>query len=99
MYVDLLVFPAASSPNISSRISFDPKILPIILDICPPMLAVRLPQQLYRLGGGRSQARGSNSSAKKVRQPQYRAAIVKFVQVKAHETVRSVCRRGVLGQW
>ena len=33
----VLVFPAASSPNMSNRISFDPKILPIILDICPPI--------------------------------------------------------------
>ena len=35
---DVLVFPAASSPSMSSRISFDPKILAIILDICPPMV-------------------------------------------------------------
>lgn len=34
----LLVLPAASSPNISSLISLDPKILPIILDIWPPIL-------------------------------------------------------------
>jgi hypothetical protein len=39
-FVDLLVFPAASRPSISRRISFDPKILPIILEICPPILAV-----------------------------------------------------------
>lgn len=53
---DLLVLPAASSPNISSRISFEPKILPIILDICPPMLAVMLPQQLCKFAGGSCQA-------------------------------------------
>ena len=38
--VDLLVFPAASRPSMSRRISFDPKILPIILEICPPIFAV-----------------------------------------------------------
>ncbi len=32
-----LVFPAASNPNMSNRISLDPKILPIILEIWPPM--------------------------------------------------------------
>jgi hypothetical protein len=32
-----LVFPAASSPSISRRISFDPKILAIILEMEPPM--------------------------------------------------------------
>ena len=35
---DLLVFPAASRPNMSRRISFDPKILPIILETWPPMV-------------------------------------------------------------
>lgn len=38
--VILLVFPAASRPSINRRISFDPKILPIILEICPPIPAV-----------------------------------------------------------
>jgi hypothetical protein len=94
--VDLLVFPAASRPNISSRISFDPKILPIILDICPPMLAVRLPQQLCRFRRGRSQVREGDLSAKKVRPPRYIAAIVRFVRGKAHETFRRIYRRGVL---
>lgn len=36
---DVLVLPAASSPSINSRISLDPKILFIILDICPPMVS------------------------------------------------------------
>ena len=40
-YGDILVFPAASRPSISSRISLDPKILPIIFDIDPPILFVR----------------------------------------------------------
>ena len=35
---DVLVFPAASSPSMRRRISLDPKILPIILETCPPML-------------------------------------------------------------
>lgn len=39
---DVLVFPAASRPNMSRRISLDPKILPMIFDTCPPILAVRL---------------------------------------------------------
>ncbi len=34
----ILVFPAASNPSMSRRISLDPKILPIILDIWPPMV-------------------------------------------------------------
>ncbi len=34
-----LVFPAASSPNINSRISFDPNIFPMIFDTWPPMTA------------------------------------------------------------
>ena len=33
----LLVLPAASSPSISSRISFDPKILFIIFEMDPPI--------------------------------------------------------------
>lgn len=37
----VLVFPAASKPSMSRRISFDPKILPIILEIWPPMMAER----------------------------------------------------------
>ncbi len=36
----VLVFPAASRPSINRRISFDPKILPIIFEIEPPMLLV-----------------------------------------------------------
>lgn len=36
----LLVFPAASSPSISRRISLDPKILPIIFEIEAPIVAV-----------------------------------------------------------
>jgi hypothetical protein len=36
----VLVFPAASRPSISRRISFDPKILSRILDTDPPMLTV-----------------------------------------------------------
>lgn len=35
---DQLVFPAASSPNINRRISFDPKILPITFETCPPIV-------------------------------------------------------------
>ena len=55
-FVDLLVFPAASRPSISRRISFDPKILPIILEICPPIFAVLgLPQQ--QLFGWREDSR------------------------------------------
>lgn len=37
-HLHILVFPAASNPNMSNRISFDPKIFPIILEICPPMM-------------------------------------------------------------
>ena len=36
---DVLVFPAASSPSISRRISLDPKILFIILEIEAPIVA------------------------------------------------------------
>lgn len=36
----LLVLPAASSPNIKRRISFDPKILFMSLEMFPPMFAV-----------------------------------------------------------
>lgn len=35
---NVLVFPAASSPSMRRRISLDPKILPMILETCPPML-------------------------------------------------------------
>ena len=35
----LLVLPAASSPNINNRISFDPKILFMSLEMFPPMSA------------------------------------------------------------
>ena len=42
---DVLVLPAASSPSMSKRISLDPKILPIILDMEPPMMRVLLPKQ------------------------------------------------------
>lgn len=34
-----LVLPAASRPNISNRISFDPKIFANIFDMFPPILA------------------------------------------------------------
>ena len=36
----ILVLPAASSPSISNRISFDPKILAIIFEIEPPMAPI-----------------------------------------------------------
>jgi tRNA threonylcarbamoyladenosine modification (KEOPS) complex Pcc1 subunit len=36
---DVLVFPAASRPSIRSRISLDPKILFIILDIDAPIVS------------------------------------------------------------
>jgi hypothetical protein len=39
MWSFLLVFPAASRPSMSKRISFDPKILSIILDILLPIFA------------------------------------------------------------
>jgi hypothetical protein len=38
--IHALVLPAASSPSISSRISFEPKIRFIIFDIWPPMMAI-----------------------------------------------------------
>ena len=38
----LLVFPAASSPNMSNRISLDPNSLPMIFETCPPIVAVML---------------------------------------------------------
>jgi hypothetical protein len=37
---DVLVLPAASKPNMSRRISLDPKILFIILEIEPPILSL-----------------------------------------------------------
>lgn len=37
---NVLVFPAASRPSINSRISLDPKILAIILDIDAPILSI-----------------------------------------------------------
>ena len=36
--VCILVFPAASKPSMSRRISLDPKIFPMIFDTCPPIL-------------------------------------------------------------
>jgi hypothetical protein len=53
----VLVFPAASRPNIKSRISLDPKILFIILDIDAPILSVCCylhPIAVLRLFGGGS---------------------------------------------
>ena len=41
----ILVLPAASRPSMRSRISRDPKILPIILEIWLPMLKAVLPKQ------------------------------------------------------
>ena len=38
----ILVFPAASNPSMSRRISLDPKILFIIFDTCPPMATVAI---------------------------------------------------------
>ena len=38
----LLVFPAASSPSMRSRISLEPKSLPMIFETCPPMVFVCL---------------------------------------------------------
>ena len=40
--VGILVFPAASRPSISRRISFDPKTLAIIFEIDPPMFSIVL---------------------------------------------------------
>jgi hypothetical protein len=40
MEVCVLVFPAASRPNMRSRISLDPKILFIIFDIDAPILSI-----------------------------------------------------------
>lgn len=37
----ILVLPAASRPSINSRISFDPKILAMALEIEPPILSAR----------------------------------------------------------
>ena len=44
----ILVFPAASSPSINKRISFDPKILFITFDIDPPMITVSASTKLRR---------------------------------------------------
>ena len=61
----LLVLPAASKPSISNRISFDPKILLIILEICPPIFAVT---QLRRnLSRPWRKCVGSFSSVKKLK--------------------------------
>ena len=45
----LLVFPAASSPNMSKRISLDPNSLPIIFETCPPMITVLFCEVLDQL--------------------------------------------------
>lgn len=37
---NILVFPAASKPSMSRRISLDPKILPMIFETEPPISAV-----------------------------------------------------------
>jgi len=42
---NVLVFPAASRPSMSNRISLDPKILPSIFDNCPPIVMYALPKQ------------------------------------------------------
>ena len=41
----ILVFPAASRPSMSSRISFDPKTFAIILENWPPIFLCMLPRQ------------------------------------------------------
>ena len=38
--VNILVFPAASKPSMSRRISLDPKILPMIFETEPPIFAM-----------------------------------------------------------
>lgn len=38
-----LVFPAASKPSMSRRISLDPKILPMIFETEPPMIVMLVP--------------------------------------------------------
>lgn len=55
VWVDELVFPAASSPSMSRRISLDPKILPITFDICPPIFVEVV--ELARLGSGSAELR------------------------------------------
>lgn len=55
VWVDELVFPAASSPSMSRRISLDPKILPIIFDICPPIFVEVV--ELARRGSGSAELR------------------------------------------
>ena len=48
---DVLVLPAASKPSISRRISFDPNILPITFDICPPIVVPDAERKRARAGG------------------------------------------------
>lgn len=38
--ISILVFPAASKPSMSRRISLDPNIFPMIFEICPPIVVV-----------------------------------------------------------
>ena len=45
----ILVFPAASNPSMSRRISLDPKILPMIFETCPPMTIVAA-RRAYSIG-------------------------------------------------
>lgn len=51
--MDILVFPAASKPSISSLISLLPKILPIILEMEPPIVAVSVGVYAARANRGR----------------------------------------------
>ena len=46
---DLLVFPAASKPSMSRRISLDPKILLIILETEPPMVEAMIDSRALNL--------------------------------------------------
>lgn len=49
----ILVFPAASKPSMRIRISFVPKIFPIILDTEPPILgALKLELDVEKEAGG-----------------------------------------------
>lgn len=57
----VLVLPAASNPSISKRISFDPKILPIILDIWPPIFVEGVWKTARRCDGGEGGERGLRS--------------------------------------
>lgn len=61
----MVVLPAASRPSMSRRISFDPKILPIILESWPPIVAGGLCRLVCLYGeaggggtGGEAQAGG-----------------------------------------